>query len=81
MIQIKKWGNSQGIILPKEIMRKLNLHIDDILEEDIQGNRLILYKRVQHLTLEERAAPYGNHINTIRLEEWEKGDPEGNEIL
>lgn len=40
--KILKWGNSQGIRIPKNIMRNLNLHIGDNIKISIKDNKVIL---------------------------------------
>lgn len=43
-ITIKKWGNSQGIILPKIVLSALGFNVDDELKLDVEGDRIILSK-------------------------------------
>lgn len=43
-IKIKKWGNSQGIILPKLILDSLGFGVDDDLDLEIQNNKIVLSK-------------------------------------
>lgn len=45
-ITIKKWGNSQGIILPKPVLSSLGMDVDDDLNLEIRGNKIILSKMV-----------------------------------
>lgn len=45
-IAIKKWGNSQGIILPKAILELLHLQVNDSLELEVVQNTIRL-KKVQ----------------------------------
>lgn len=39
---IKKWGNSQGIRIPRSILEQLNLQVDDVVEITMDNGRLIL---------------------------------------
>ncbi|KXA31358.1 SpoVT/AbrB-like protein [Peptoniphilus harei] len=43
-IKIKKWGNSQGIILPKLVLDSLGFGVDDDLDLEIQNNKIVLSK-------------------------------------
>lgn len=43
-ITIKKWGNSQGIIIPKLVLSSLGFNIDDELNLDVEDNKIILSK-------------------------------------
>lgn len=40
--KISKWGNSQGLRVPKNVMDTLHLHIGDDLNITIEENRVIL---------------------------------------
>ncbi|KAA0259353.1 AbrB/MazE/SpoVT family DNA-binding domain-containing protein [Deferribacter autotrophicus] len=42
MAIIQKWGNSQGIRIPKRYLRKIGLDVGDTIEIEIKGNNLIL---------------------------------------
>jgi antitoxin component of MazEF toxin-antitoxin module len=47
-IKLTKIGNSQGLIVPKEILEKGNFLIGDSLEINIYNGRLILFKKPPH---------------------------------
>jgi len=40
-VTISKWGNSQGVRIPKEIIESFNVHIGDKMKVSIENNRLI----------------------------------------
>lgn len=40
--KISKWGNSQGLRVPKEVIDTLNLHIGDDVNIIIEDNKVIL---------------------------------------
>ncbi|GAB6072273.1 AbrB/MazE/SpoVT family DNA-binding domain-containing protein [Venenivibrio stagnispumantis] len=42
MITINKWGNSQGIRIPKNYLKKLGLDIGDEVEIRIEDEKLII---------------------------------------
>ncbi|MEN6385760.1 MAG: AbrB/MazE/SpoVT family DNA-binding domain-containing protein [Veillonellales bacterium] len=44
---IAKWGNSQGIRLPKEVLEQVNLKHKDKLSVVINGEEIILKKIVE----------------------------------
>ena len=44
-IVIKKWGNSDGIRIPNNILKALNLKTNDVLNIDTDGEKIII--RVQ----------------------------------
>ncbi len=43
-ITIKKWGNSQGVIIPKLVLSSLGLSVDDNLSLDFDDEKIILSK-------------------------------------
>ncbi|MCR5278007.1 MAG: AbrB/MazE/SpoVT family DNA-binding domain-containing protein [Lachnospiraceae bacterium] len=76
--QIKSWGNSQGIRIPKEILQEANFNINDYIDVKVQNGMIMLCKPVRHKTLEERAAKYGGKLELSG--EFDKGEPVGREI-
>jgi len=40
--KISKWGNSQGLRVPKDVMENLHLNIGDDLNITIEDNKVIL---------------------------------------
>ena len=76
--QIKAWGNSQGVRLPKEILAEAGFRLDETLEITVSQGEIILHKTFRHKTLEERAAAYGGRL--MLMDEIDYGDPAGGEI-
>lgn len=83
---IQKWGNSQGLRIPKALLDAVGLRENDRVEL-VQSEDSIQIKRavsVPHRTLEERLTSfYGKPIESIeRLEEQEYnwGAAEGQEV-
>ena len=83
---IRRWGNSQGIRLTKEIMSQMNLQENDTIGINIIDGKMIVEKinKPKYLNLTERLeAFYKRPIDEIYVEstqEVEVGDPKGNEI-
>jgi antitoxin MazE len=76
---IQKWGNSQGIRLPKQLLEALDLRESDRVEIDRQQDTIIIRKAgMRHRTLEERLAGFKG---PYEFSEWDTGDPIGNEVL
>ena len=76
--QVKTWGNSQGIRIPKEILQEANVVIDEMLDIKVSNGVIMLLKPFRHKTLEERAAQYGGRLNLDGEFDW--GEPLGREI-
>lgn len=83
---IRKWGNSQGIRLSKEIMTQMNLKENDTIGISICDGKMTIEKvnRPKYLNLTERLeAFYKRPIEEIYVEstqEVDVGDPKGNEF-
>lgn len=76
---IQKWGNSQGIRIPKQLLEDLNLRESDRVEIDRQQDAIIIRKAgKKHKTLEERLAGFKG---SYEFSEWDTGSPVGNEVL
>lgn len=50
-VKIRSIGNSMGIILPRDITRRMNLHVEDVIELDVdeENKRLIVEHKKQAL--------------------------------
>ncbi len=77
-VTVKKWGNSQGVRIPKEILDEMNIHISDVLQLEVSDNSIILKKVFQHKTYEQRVAENGGEVSSF-IYDW--GEPLGREVL
>lgn len=76
--QVKSWGNSQGIRLPKEILQDAGIALNEILEVTVTNGVITLAKTFKHKTLEERAAEFDGKLNLDGEYDW--GQPVGREV-
>lgn len=82
---IRRWGNSQGIRLSKEILAQMNLQENDTVGINIYDGKMTVEKinKTKYLNLTERLeAFYKRPIDEIYIEsvqEVDVGDPVGNE--
>lgn len=77
-VQVKPWGNSQGIRISKDILREADVKIDDVLEVKVVNGMITLVKPFRHKTLEERAAEFNGNLNLDGEYNW--GEPVGREV-
>ncbi len=83
---VRRWGNSQGIRLTKEILTQMNLQENDTVGINICDGKMTVEKvnKPKYLNLAERLeAFYQRPIDEIYVEstqEVDVGDPVGNEI-
>ena len=75
--QVKKWGNSQGIRIPKEVLQEADIAVDDMLDVKVSNGVIMLVKPFRHKTLEERVAEYGRKLDLDGEYDW--GEPVGRE--
>jgi antitoxin MazE len=76
-VQIVKWGNSQGVRLPKEVLKQARLQEGDELTVRVENGRIALEPAAPEITLEKLVAgitPRNRH----REQDW--GAPAGNEV-
>lgn len=52
--KIQKWGNSQGIRIPKVMLEMVELKANDDVNIEILNGNLIISPIKKHITLEER---------------------------
>lgn len=83
---VRRWGNSQGIRLSKELMTQMNLQENDTVAINVYDGKMTVEKinKPKYLSLTERLeAFYKRPIDEIYVEstqEVDVGDPKGSEI-
>ena len=77
-VQLKPWGNSQGIRFPKEFLKNAGINPDEKLTAEIIDGKIILSPMFRHLTLKERAARYNGQLNLSEEIQWD--EPQGSEV-
>lgn len=77
LAQIKPWGNSQAVRLPKNILDITGIKSDDYLQVEIINGDILLKKQFTHKTLEQRAEEYGGKLGPYT--EMNFGEPVGRE--
>lgn len=75
---IKKWGNSQGLRLSKELLSGIGLSVEDKVNVEIIDQRIVIYKADEdELRLSDVFAEYKGRNDGKEID-W--GKPEGEEI-
>lgn len=78
-IKIKKWGNGNGILLPKAILNMFSLKENDSMVISLENDKIILTPvKKGYISLSERFKDYEG--DTQQNEYWED-DPIGKEII
>lgn len=76
--QVKEWGNSQGIRLPKEVLKSAGIALNEVLDVTVSKGVITLVKPFRHKTLEERAAEFDGKLMLDGEYDW--GEPVGREV-
>ena len=75
--QVKEWGNSQGIRIPRKVLQSAGISLGELLDITVADGVITLSKTFHHRTLEERASEYGGQLNLDGECDW--GEPVGRE--
>jgi len=77
-VQLKSWGNSQGIRIPKEVLSTTGFLPEDVLQVEASQGQIVIRKQFVHKTLAERAAEFDGQLNLSIEVDWD--DPTGTEV-
>lgn len=70
--KLQKWGNSDGIRIPSNILKSLNLKTNDKVEIRCDNDKIIISKlKKKKISLEERFAKYKGD-NYAKDFEWDE---------
>lgn len=75
--KLRKWGNSLGVRLPKEVVKKAKLRDGKVVSVKNMGSTIIITSKTKEETLEELTSQI---TPKNRYEEFDWGLPVGNEI-
>lgn len=80
LTQIVKWGNSQGIRLPKPLLEDIGMKENDTVELTVESGNIIIKKAEatnRHKSINERFADFSGTYEPVDIA-W--GEPVGNEL-
>lgn len=77
-LQLKPWGNSQGVRFSREFLALAGINPSDTLTAEIEGGKIILRKQFAHRTLAQRAEAFGGELHLS--DELPSVDPVGSEV-
>lgn len=78
LARIQKWGNSQGIRIPKSILSSAAFAEDEEVEIIALDDRIIIEHAKRHKSLKERLKDYNGDY---QCSEWDTGSSVGREVL
>ena len=77
-IRLQKWGNSVGIRIPNNLLKSLNLKVNDVLNIKEEDNKIIISKSKKgKVNLEEL---FNNYDGENLSKEFVWDEPRGREI-
>lgn len=77
-VKLQKWGNSDGIRIPSNILKALNLKTNDKVDLNFQEDKIIISKPLKKkLSLEEK---FLNYKGTNLAKEFSWDEPKGKEL-
>lgn len=77
---VQKWGNSQGIRIPKSVLNEINVESGECVELIVDNGMLLIKKaenKRKHKTIEELFSGYTGEYKCSEID-W--GENEGNEV-
>ena len=69
--RLQKWGNSDGIRIPSNILKSLNLKTNDKLELKQEDDKIIISKAKTNISLAEKVKAYQGE-NLSKDFEWDE---------
>lgn len=76
-VKVQKWGNSNGIRIPNEVLKELGIKTEDILSLVQEDNKIVISKIDKNKTLKELFDEYKGDFKPM---EYDWGAPVGREI-
>ena len=82
---IVKWGNSQGIRLPKAFLQNIQIFENDPVDVTLENDKIVIKKinEKKHITIKQRLADfYGDNFEKYAKpqKEVDWGNPVGKEV-
>lgn len=78
---IKKWGNSQGVRLPLDILREAEMDKKSTVNISAQDNSIVITKAEPHKQRKNIAALFEGYNGTYEPTEIDWGEPVGTDRL
>lgn len=78
LAKIQRWGNSQGVRIPKSILSSAAFAEDEEVEIIAFDGYIVIEHTKRHKSLKERLE---NYNGDYQCTEWDTGSPVGREVL
>lgn len=77
---IKKWGNSQGVRLPLDVLKEAEIDKDSIVNISAQGNRIVITKAEPQRKRQNIMELFEGYAGEYEPTEIDWGEPVGKEV-
>mgnify|MGYP002856294066 CR=1 FL=1 len=77
---IKKWGNSQGIIIPKSLLNSLKWHTDEKITLRVEDKKILIEQAPENQHKNIKKLFKGFNIANYTPQETDWGKPTGDEL-
>jgi len=77
---IKKWGNSQGVRLPLDVLKEAEIDKDSIVNISAQGNRIVITKAEPQRKRQNIMELFEGYVGKYEPTEIDWGEPVGKEV-
>lgn len=77
--KVQKWGNSQGVRIPKYILEKAKLNEGDTVEISVEDDKIVIFRPKRQLKQYTIGELFENYRAEYKPEEPDLGEPIGKE--
>lgn len=78
-VKVQKWGNSQGIRIPKYILDKAEINEGDVVEIALEDNKIIIFQSKRVLKKYTINDLFKDYKGDYKPKEQDWGEPVGKE--
>ena len=78
--KIKKWGNSHGVTLSKDIINSCNLSPNDKIRITAHDHKIVIEKEIEDITFDTLFKDWKNCEYKGGEFDWESSEPIGKEV-
>lgn len=77
---IQKWGNSQGIRIPKYILEQIHWDTNEFIDVEVENNTIVLRKKSLEYPVIDLQKKFEEYRGETPKSEYDWGKPQGEEI-
>ena len=78
---MQKWGNSQGIRIPKSVLEQVEINNNDTVEIVVEKSKIIIRKVKAVKEYKSLDELFEGYTGNYKSGEWDTGKPVGKEVF